>query len=52
MLKAVEFGLLGVTLLIVFGLIVVGPAAYSGRKEEGEAAELGASAEADHLPKP
>ena len=50
MLKAVEFGLLGVTLLIVLGLIVVGPGAYSARKEDGEA-ELGANPEADQVPK-
>jgi len=37
MLKAVEFGLLAVSLLVIFGLIVVGPGAYSRtREEEGE----------------
>ena len=29
MLKAVEFGLLAVSLLVILGLIVVGPGAYS-----------------------
>jgi hypothetical protein len=36
MLKAVEFGLLAVSLLVVFGLIVVGPAAYSRSAEDAE----------------
>jgi len=36
MLKAVEFGLLAVSLLIIFGLIVVGPGAYSRSAEDGE----------------
>lgn len=35
MLKAVEFGLLAVSLLVIFGLIVVGPGAYSRTQEEG-----------------
>ena len=36
MLKAVEFGLLAVSLLVIFGLIVVGPSAYSRNGEDGE----------------
>jgi hypothetical protein len=36
MLKAVEFGLLAVSLLVILGLIVVGPGAYSRTAEEGE----------------
>jgi hypothetical protein len=36
MLKAVEFGLLAVSLLVIFGLIVVGPGAYSRSREDGE----------------
>ena len=40
MLKAVEFGLLAVSLLVIFGLIVVGPGAYSRSVEEGDI-ELG-----------
>ncbi len=36
MLKAVEFGLLVVSLLVIFGLIVVGPGAYSPKREDGE----------------
>ena len=36
MLKAVEFGLLAVALLVVFGLIVIGPGAYKHSSEEGE----------------
>jgi hypothetical protein len=36
MLKAVEFGLLAVSLLVIFGLIVVGPGAYSRNREDGE----------------
>ncbi len=36
MLKAVEFGLLAVSLLVIFGLIVVGPGAYSRGPESGE----------------
>jgi hypothetical protein len=35
MLKAVEFGLLAVSLLVIFGLVVVGPGAYSRSREEG-----------------
>ena len=42
MLKAVEFGLLVVSLLVIFGLIVVGPGAYSPKREDGEL-ELGAA---------
>jgi hypothetical protein len=34
MLKAVEFGLLAVSLLVIFGLIVVGPGAYSRSAED------------------
>jgi hypothetical protein len=40
MLKAVEFGLLAVTLLVIFGLIVVGPGAYARTREDGDV-ELG-----------
>jgi hypothetical protein len=40
MLKAVEFGLLAVTILVIFGLIVVGPGAYSRNREDGDV-ELG-----------
>jgi hypothetical protein len=36
MLKAVEFGLLVVSLLVILGLIVVGPGAYSRSREDGE----------------
>lgn len=36
MLKAVEFGLLAVCLLVILGLIVVGPGAYARGGEEGE----------------
>jgi hypothetical protein len=36
MLKAVEFGLLAVSLLVILGLIVVGPGAYSRTREEGD----------------
>jgi hypothetical protein len=36
MLKAVEFGLLAMSLLVILGLIVVGPGAYSRSREEGE----------------
>jgi hypothetical protein len=36
MLKAVEFGLLAVSLLVILGLIVVGPAAYSRGAEQGD----------------
>jgi len=36
MLKAVEFGLLAVSLLVILGLIVVGPGAYSRSREEGD----------------
>jgi len=36
MLKAVEFGLLAVSLLVILGLIVVGPGAYSRSTEDGE----------------
>ena len=36
MLKAVEFGLLAVSILVVLGLIVVGPGAYSRSREDGE----------------
>jgi hypothetical protein len=36
MLKAVEFGLLAVSLLVILGLIVVGPSAYSHGAEDGE----------------
>ena len=36
MLKAVEFGLLAVSLLVILGLIVVGPGAYSRSRENGE----------------
>jgi hypothetical protein len=36
MLKAVEFGLLAVALLVIFGLIVVGPGAYTPSREDGE----------------
>ena len=36
MLKAVEFGLLAVSLLVILGLIVVGPGAYSRSREDGE----------------
>ena len=36
MLQAVEFGLLAVSLLVIFGLIVVGPGAYSRSPEDGE----------------
>jgi len=36
MLKAVEFGLLAVSILVILGLIVVGPGAYSRRREDGE----------------
>ncbi len=36
MLKAVEFGLLAVSLLVIFGLIVVGPGAYSRTREDGD----------------
>jgi hypothetical protein len=36
MLKAVEFGLLAVALLVIFGLIVVGPGAYTRSREDGE----------------
>jgi hypothetical protein len=43
MLKAVEFGLLAVSLLVIFGLIVVGPGAYSRSREDGEV-ELGPDA--------
>jgi hypothetical protein len=43
MLKAVEFGLLVVSLLVVLGLIVVGPGAYSRTREDGEL-EIGAEA--------
>jgi hypothetical protein len=45
MLKAVEFGLLAVSLLVVLGLIVVGPGAYSRSPEPGEL-------EIDSEPKP
>ena len=45
MLKAVEFGILAVSLLVIFGLIVVGPGAYSRGGEEGDAEiESGAKA--------
>jgi hypothetical protein len=40
MLQAVEFGLLAVSLLVIFGLIVVGPGAYSRSREDGDV-ELG-----------
>lgn len=40
MLKAIEFGLLAVSLLVIFGLIVVGPGAYSRTREDGDL-ELG-----------
>jgi hypothetical protein len=36
MLKAVEFGLLAVSLLVILGLIVVGPGAYSRTREDGD----------------
>ncbi|AXC13202.1 hypothetical protein ACPOL_3923 [Acidisarcina polymorpha] len=36
MLKAVEFGLLAVSLLVILGLIVVGPGAYSQSGEGGD----------------
>jgi hypothetical protein len=36
MLKAVEFGLLAVSILVILGLIVVGPGAYSRTREDGE----------------
>lgn len=36
MLKAVEFGLLAVSLLVILGLIAVGPGAYSRSREDGE----------------
>jgi hypothetical protein len=36
MLKAVEFGLLAVSLLVIFGLIVVGPGAYSRSREQDD----------------
>jgi hypothetical protein len=36
MLKAVEFGILAVTILVILGLIVVGPGAYSRSREDGE----------------
>jgi hypothetical protein len=36
MLKAVEFGILAVTVLVILGLIVVGPGAYSRTREDGE----------------
>ena len=36
MLKAVEFGLLAVSLLVILGLIIVGPGAYSRSREDGE----------------
>jgi hypothetical protein len=36
MLKAVEFGLLAVSILVILGLIVVGPSAYSRTREDGE----------------
>ncbi len=36
MLKAVEFGLLAVSLLVILGLIVVGPSAYSRSRDESE----------------
>jgi len=36
MLKAVEFGLLAVSLLVILGLIVVGPSAYSRNAEQGD----------------
>jgi hypothetical protein len=36
MLKAVEFGLLAVSILVIFGLIVVGPGAYSRTREDGD----------------
>lgn len=43
MLKAVEFGLLAVSILVILGLVVVGPGAYSRHREE---AELGIESEA------
>ena len=36
MLKAVEFGLLAVSLLVILGLIIVGPGAYSHSREAGD----------------
>jgi len=36
MLKAVEFGLLAVSLLVVLGLILVGPGAYSRNPKQGD----------------
>jgi hypothetical protein len=36
MLKAVEFGLLAVSLLVILGLVVVGPGAYSRGAEQGD----------------
>ena len=50
MLKAVEFGLLVVSLLVVLGLIVVGPGAYSRSREDGEL-ELSAEAKSADLTK-
>jgi hypothetical protein len=35
MLQAVEYGLLAVSLLVILGLIVVGPGAYSRHQEDG-----------------
>ena len=39
MLKAVEFGLLAVSLLVILGLIVVGPGAYSRSREDWRAGD-------------
>jgi hypothetical protein len=36
MLKAVEFGLLAVSLLVILGLIVIGPGAYSRSSDEAD----------------
>jgi hypothetical protein len=42
MLKAVEFGLLAVSLLVILGLIVIGPGAYA---RDGDGPELESEAE-------
>jgi len=36
MLKAVEFGLLAVSLLVILGLVVVGPGGYARGAEQGD----------------
>jgi hypothetical protein len=50
MLKAVEFGLLAVSLLVILGLIVVGPGAYSRAPEEGDL-QIDTEVKAANLPK-